>query len=42
VPTPPPEGKTPQVEFTAASGLLGAPEPSDPDTGKRTPPIERR
>ncbi|HEY1555250.1 MAG TPA: glycosyltransferase [Kofleriaceae bacterium] len=48
VPTPPPEsrdpaeGKTPQVEFTAASKLLSGPEPSDPDTGSRTPPLERR
>jgi glycosyltransferase involved in cell wall biosynthesis len=44
VPTPPPEGidgKTPQVEFTAASKLLGNAEP-DPDTGSRTPPLERR
>jgi hypothetical protein len=46
VPTPPPEevqdGKTPQVEFTAASSLLGNAEPSDPDTGSRTPPLQRR
>jgi len=46
VPTPPPRpdqvDKTPQVEFTAASKLLGSPEPSDPDTGKRTPPLHRR
>jgi len=45
VPTPPPESvdaKTPQVEFTAASKLLGNAEPSDPDTGSRTPPLERR
>jgi glycosyltransferase involved in cell wall biosynthesis len=47
VPTPAPEGvldgsKTPQVEFTAASSLLGNAEPSDPDTGSRTPPLERR
>ena len=50
VPTPPPERRerdsrrseeTPAVEFTAASGLLGQPEP-DPDTGSRTPPLERR
>lgn len=44
VPTPPPEtvdAKTPQVEFTAASKLLGNAEP-DPDTGSRTPPLERR
>ncbi|HUJ57136.1 MAG TPA: glycosyltransferase [Kofleriaceae bacterium] len=41
VPTPAPDGKTPQVEFTAASKLLGNAE-SDPDTGSRTPPIERR
>ena len=42
VPTPPPE----KVEFTAASKLLGgsnsSSEPADPDTGSRTPPIERR
>jgi glycosyltransferase involved in cell wall biosynthesis len=47
VPTPPPEDvrngeKTPAVEFTAASSLLGNAEPADPDTGSRTPPIERR
>jgi glycosyltransferase involved in cell wall biosynthesis len=42
VPTPPPEGKTPPVEFTAASELLGNAEPADPDTGSRTPPLERR
>ncbi len=44
VPTPAPEAvdaKTPQVEFTAASKLLGNNEP-DPDTGSRTPPLERR
>jgi hypothetical protein len=33
---------TPAVEFTAASAILGPPEPLDPDTGSRTPPIERR
>jgi glycosyltransferase involved in cell wall biosynthesis len=33
---------TPAVEFTAASAILGQPEPLDPDTGSRTPPIERR
>ncbi|MGH9887797.1 MAG: hypothetical protein ACREBE_19855, partial [bacterium] len=33
---------TPAVEFTAASRILGQPEPLDPDTGSRTPPIERR
>jgi hypothetical protein len=42
VPTPPPEGKTPPVEFTAASKLLGNAEPTDPDTGSRTPPLQRR
>jgi glycosyltransferase involved in cell wall biosynthesis len=45
VPTPPPDvrDKTPAVEFTAASSLLGSAEPGpDPDTGSRTPPIERR
>ena len=44
VPTPAPlmrpTDKTPAVEFTAASSLLGSPEPADPDTGSRTPPIE--
>jgi glycosyltransferase involved in cell wall biosynthesis len=34
VPTPSPEGITPPVELAAAS--------ADPDTGSRTPPIERR
>ena len=46
VPTPPPDirDKTPAVEFTAASSLLGssAENGPDPDTGSRTPPIERR
>jgi len=45
VPTPPPErgGRDTQaVEFTAASSILGASEPSDPDSGSRTPPLERR
>ena len=43
VPTPAPEREPQVVDFTAAGGLLGAPpEPSDPDTGSRTPPIERR
>jgi len=45
VPTPPPErgGRDLQaVEFTAASSILGASEPSDPDSGSRTPPLERR
>jgi hypothetical protein len=32
---------TPAVEFEAVSSILG-PEGSDPDTGSRTPPIERR
>ena len=38
----------PAVEFTAASSMLGQPElvdlvdPPEPDTGSRTPPIERR
>jgi glycosyltransferase involved in cell wall biosynthesis len=40
VPTPNP---TKKQEFTAASTLLGNVEPTpDPDTGKRTPPLERR
>jgi glycosyltransferase involved in cell wall biosynthesis len=50
VPTPPPQRRsvserdndTPAVEFTAASAILGQPEPADPDTGSRTPPLERR
>jgi len=48
VPTPAPdvqrsgEEKTPAVEFTAASSLLGNAEPADPDTGSHTPPLERR
>jgi glycosyltransferase involved in cell wall biosynthesis len=48
VPTPPPERiepedrDTPAVDFTAASSMLGQPEKPDPDTGSRTPPIERR
>src|SRR5262249_30252229 len=44
VPTPPSLARdhdTPAVEFTAASAILGQPDP-DPDTGSRTPPIERR
>jgi glycosyltransferase involved in cell wall biosynthesis len=49
VPTPPPERasrESPAVEFTAASAILGPTENPveqlDPDTGKRTPPLERR
>jgi len=49
VPTPPPEKRTtePQSvvdadEFIAASSLLGNADASDPDTGSRTPPLERR
>ena len=49
VPTPPPEKRItePQAtveahEFIAASSLLGNPDSSDPDTGSRTPPLERR
>jgi glycosyltransferase involved in cell wall biosynthesis len=34
------EHDTPAVEFTAASAILGSPD-SDPDTGSRTPPLER-
>jgi hypothetical protein len=33
---------TPAVEFIAASAILGQPELPDPDTGSRTPPLERR
>ncbi|MFT3692988.1 MAG: glycosyltransferase family 4 protein [Kofleriaceae bacterium] len=47
VPTPPPEKRNTDVqrtveapEFVAAGGLLGNSE--DPDTGSRTPPLERR
>jgi hypothetical protein len=49
VPTPPPEKRItePQAtveahEFIAASSLLGNSDASDPDTGSRTPPLERR
>ena len=50
VPTPAPDldrakagdEKTPAVEFTAASSLLGNADPADPDTGSHTPPLERR
>ena len=49
VPPPPaepgvdqPGPSAPDVDFTAASAMLGAPESADPDTGSRTPPIERR
>jgi len=44
VPTPIPDREdsiSVEVDFTAASSLLGQPE-ADPDTGGRTPPIERR
>jgi hypothetical protein len=41
VPTPGPDNK-PTVEFAAAGKMLGGSEPSDPDTGSRTPPLERR
>jgi hypothetical protein len=43
VPAPPPERirDTPSVEFGGPGNLLG-PEGGDPDTGSRTPPIERR
>lgn len=45
VPTPPPEREIEPsaiVDFTAASSMLGQPETADPDTGSRTPPLERR
>jgi len=45
VPTPPPErAHEPSaiVDFTAASSLLGQPDDREPDTGSRTPPLERR
>lgn len=42
VPTPPLDAKTPTVEFRAASQLLGGGETTEPDTGSRTPPLERR
>ncbi len=38
VPTPPPE----RAGLSVASELVGTSEPTDPDTGSRTPPIERR
>jgi len=45
VPSPPSRHErdhdTPSVEFTAASGILGQSDP-DPDTGSRTPPLQRR
>jgi len=45
VPTPPPrierDNDTPAVEFIAASAILGQSEP-DPDSGSRTPTLERR
>ena len=43
IPTPSPQGA--KQEFQAASTLLGNPEhleSGDPDTGSRTPPLERR
>jgi glycosyltransferase involved in cell wall biosynthesis len=42
VPTPMPQTKPSQVEFTAASKLLGNSDQPDPDTGNHTPPLERR
>jgi glycosyltransferase involved in cell wall biosynthesis len=48
VPPPPPERArrdtrdTPAVEFGSVSSILGGGDGSDPDTGSRTPPIERR
>ncbi|MBL0212736.1 MAG: glycosyltransferase family 4 protein [Myxococcales bacterium] len=44
VPTPPPERvlEPSVVDFTAASSMLGQPETAEPDTGSRTPPLERR
>jgi len=46
VPTPPPEKRITEPqdapEFIAASSLLGNVEVADPDTGSRTPPLERR
>ncbi len=45
VPTPPPEREIEPsaiVDFTAASSMLGQPEAAEPDTGSRTPPLERR
>jgi hypothetical protein len=42
VPAPRPGAEAP-VDLTASSSRLGgSPEPADPDTGSRTPPIERR
>ncbi len=45
VPTPGPEREiepSAVVDFTAASSMLGQPEEREPDTGSRTPPLERR
>ena len=39
VPTPPPERRE---QFSAAGVMLGQSETPDPDTGSRTPPLERR
>jgi len=39
VPTPPPERRE---HFSAAGVMLGQSETPDPDTGSRTPPLERR
>jgi hypothetical protein len=41
LPSPERDHDTPAVEFTAASPILGSPD-VDPDTGSRTPPLERR
>jgi len=47
VPTPPPDTDTPALEFrtVGSSGTFlkdSSSEPAEPDTGSRTPPIERR
>jgi glycosyltransferase involved in cell wall biosynthesis len=44
IPAPPPERARDRggVELRASSNLLGSDPGSDPDTGSRTPPIERR
>jgi glycosyltransferase involved in cell wall biosynthesis len=44
VPAPPPERSrdNPSVELRASGSLLGSDAGGDPDTGSRTPPIERR
>ena len=44
VPAPPPERmrEKPTIEIRSPGNLLGSDPGADPDTGSRTPPIERR